>query len=200
MNEIEQTPLTEQQCDTLHDNLYRRYVGEVISLLQKYPVMDVARDELMIRVVDTSLDELRSRPDDDDGEIEAADVMIDRLKYIDGESFLCEYTGTNFNLDDYVEQFDETEDDEASDELDIQRIPGTESSLTIRLDGLHRTPWTGLFNMYSIMKLARHAARIIESGAPAEEFAPFWIENLEDDGWEKDFSAAERELRDSPAQ
>lgn len=193
MNETQQAPLTEQECNTLHDNLFRRYAGEVIDLLRKHRSMDVARDELMIRVISTPLDELRARPDTDEGEIEAADVMVDRLSYIDDETFLCEYTGTNFNMDDYAELYDAQNDDD----FEIERVPGTESSFVLGADGLHRTPWTGLADMYSIMKLARHAAQVIESGAPAEEFAPFWAEHLEDEGWRDDFIAAEREIRDS---
>lgn len=197
MNATQQAPQTEQQCDNPHDKLYRRYVGEIIGLLRKHPAMEVARDEITIRVVTTTLDELRSRPDDDEGDIEAQDVMIDRLGYIDDESFLCEYTGTNFNLDDYVAQYASKESAGANDDFEIGRVPGTESSVVIHADGLHRSPWIGVVDIYSIMKLARHTAGIIESGRPAEEFAPYWEELLEDNGWQEDFEAAEREMRAS---
>lgn len=196
MNETGKTLLTESQCNTMHDNLYRRYVGEIIDILRKHRTLDVTRDELMIRVVATSLEELFSQPDDDLPDIEASDVLIDRLSYIDEESFLCEYTGTNFNMDEYVGEYyldgedgdlaDGTVDED--DDFEIERIPGTESSFAIRRDGLHHTPWTGVFNMYSMMKLARHAAEVIESGRPAEEFPPFWIENMMDESWEEEFN------------
>ncbi len=175
--------LTSSQDELLLDTLFRRYMERIIGLLRGCGPLELAADDLFIRVVRRDADDFRRDRRSDIGRY-ADDVLVDSIRYRDDTSFELDCSATNYNIDDAT----------AYDDTEIVRLPGQKRSYVVRSGRYTSAPFLPIRDLYLLGRLVERTLRIRTGTARPDDALPFAAEALADDGDERERKALAAEL------
>lgn len=160
-----------------HRNLY---VDEIIRHLRTYRHLDVAPEDIIVRVVFRDVDDFTEESGLDISDY-AKDMLADEVRYIDDASFLLTLSESNFNFDTY------DIDDDAAEPL--ARIPGTQQSLVVRRNNGTAAPYISAYFLNPIKRILERMDKLLSGEVSAVGMKPLELEELEDDSFLRDMAA-----------
>lgn len=175
--------LTCSQLDELNERLYRQYLRRIIELPHGRRSLNVAKGELIIRVVRRDLADFHRSRRLDTGRY-AEDAMVERLYCRDGISLRLDCSATNYNLDEGG----------TFHGGDIRRLWGIEHAYTLHPDRYKKAPFVTVRSLYLLMRLAERTLRLRSGRPEPDDLLPFELVELSDRGDQRDEAQLAEEL------
>lgn len=143
--------------------LYVHYFERIIKQMRRFKSIDLVAHELPIRYI------FRSEMDITD--FYAEEYFLDRVTYIDDNSFAIEVTGMTDNPDNYTP--------ETIEAARIERAPGTEKRFVVDRETVAEPPYIYLLGFYELMRLLERTAELCDGGCLAANMQPIYDDDSE---------------------
>ena len=150
------------------------YVDEIIRHLRTFRYMDLAPEDILVRVVFRDMADFHRDSELDVGDF-AKDMLVDNVRYIDDTSFLLTLSESNFNFDTY--------DLDKDDGEPLARIPGTRHTIVVRRNSGTAAPYISAYFLHPVKRIIERTVKLISGELSAVGMKPFELEELENDSF-----------------
>lgn len=156
-----------------------RYVDEIIRHLRKYRRMDLAPEDIIVRVIFRDMKDFQ-----EDMELDIApyakDMLVDDVRYLDETEFLLTLSESNFNFDTF-----DLDDDTAEP---LARIPDTQQTVVVRRNNGSAAPYISAYFLHPIKRSLERTGKLLSGELSAVGMKPLELEALEDDSFMRDMA------------
>lgn len=156
------------------------YVDEIIRHLRTYRHLDLAPEDIIVRVVFRDIDDFCEETGLDISEY-AKDMLVDAVHYVDETSFRLVLSQSNFSFDTY------DLDDDAAEPL--ARIPDTQQTIIVRRNNGSAAPYISAYFLHPIKRILERLDKLLTGELSAAGMKPLELEELEDDSFIRDMAA-----------
>lgn len=136
--------------------LYVLYFERVIAQMRRFKSIDLCVHELPIRYIFSC--------GSDGTDFYAEEYFLDRVTYIDDDSFALDVTGMTDNPDNYTP--------ETIEAARIERAPGTERRFVVSREKLTEPPYIYLLGFYLMMRLLERTAELCDCKRVVADMQP----------------------------
>lgn len=143
--------------------LYAQYFERIIEQMRRFKSIDLSEHELPIRYI------FRSEMDVTD--FYAEEYFLDRVIYIDDNSFAIEVTGMTDNPDNYTP--------ETIEAARIERAPGTEKRFVVSRENVAEPPYIYLLGFYLLMRVLERTAELYDCKRVVADMQPIYDDDSE---------------------
>lgn len=147
-----------------HRNLY---VDAIIRHLRTYRHLDVAPEDLIVRVVFRDIGDFSGESGLDISQY-AKDMLVDDVRYIDDTSFLLTLSQSNFNFETY-----DPDDDAAEPPA---RIPDTQQRIVVRRNNGTAAPYISAYFLSPIKRILERMDKLLSGELSARGMKPLELE------------------------
>lgn len=148
-----------------HRNLY---VEAIIRHLWVYRVIDLSPEDIVVRVILRDVADFHSRSELDIGDY-AEDLLVDRIGYVNAESFRLELSVSNF-------RFDAASTLPAS----LRRIPGMQRTVLVRRNSGTTPSYISAYFLRPIRQVVERMVQLLSGEVSALGMKPYRMEDDED--------------------
>lgn len=150
-----------------HRNLY---VEAIIRYLWIYRVIDLSSEEIPVRVILRDVADFHNRSGLDIGDY-AEDLLVDRIGYVDTESFRLELSFSNFRFDAA-----------STRPTFLRRIPGMQRTVIVRRNSGTAPPYISAYFLRPIRQVVERMVQLLSGEASAVGMKPYRMDD-DDDFW-----------------
>ncbi len=156
------------------------YVDEIIRYLHDFRAMDLAPEEILVRIVFRDMADFHRNSELEISDF-CKDMLVDSVGYIDEVSFRLDVSETNFNFDAY--------DLEKDDDEPLRRIPGTQRTIVVRRNSGTAAPYISAYFLHPIKRVLERTIKLISGELSAVGMKPFVLEELEEETFMNEMKA-----------
>lgn len=160
--------------------LYAQYFERIIVQMRRFKSIDLAAHELPIRYIYVM--------ETDTTDFYAEEYFLDRVTYIDDDSFAIEVTGMTDNPDNYTL--------ETIEGARIVRAPGTERRIVVSRRNVTEPPYIYPLGFYQMMRLLERTAELCDCERVVADMQPICDDDNEYAQLMSDLERVEQQVKE----